>query len=221
MQHALDKVERILHRVIVVIGDAILLWMLFCCVLQVVTRFVFNDSLTWTEEMARFAFIWVSFLGAALCVEQDSHARISILSDMLPKKLQTILYFAGQVIIIISASVMVWQGAKLLKTVSMQTSPMLGIPMSVFYGAAPVSAVLMAIYSMVKILRAIFSFNKAEAIEAVQAADKIDAAEEEVGNLCIRSYLLSSSDCCSSAFPLHFPSSQPVLRLLKLPKSSH
>jgi len=172
MQHALDKVERILHRLIVVVGDAILLWMLFCCVLQVVTRFIFNDSLTWTEEMARFAFIWVSFLGAALCVEQDSHARISIVSDALPKKLQTILYYAGQVIIIISAAVMVWQGAKLMETVSMQTSPMLGIPMSVFYGAAPVSAVLMAIYSLVKILRAIFGLNKAETGEVVQTAEE-------------------------------------------------
>lgn len=182
MQHAFDKVDKILHRIIVVFGDAVMLLMIFCCVLQVVTRFVFNDSLTWTEELARFSFIWVSFLGAALCVEQDSHARISILSDALPKVLQSALYYAGHVIVIICSGVMIWQGVKLLDTVSVQTSPMLGIPMSVFYGAAPVGAVLMAIYSLLKILRGIFGFNGLKATESTDAAGTGDGAKGEVDN---------------------------------------
>lgn len=178
MQQVIDRVEHILHRITVMIGDIILVWMLFCCVLQVVTRFVFNDSLTWTEEMARFSFIWISFLGAGLCVEKSSHARISILSDLFPQKLQVALFYIEQVIVIICASVMFWQGCKLLKAVAVQTSPMLEIPMTVFYGAAPVSAVLMAIYSLIKILRTFFDLNNTKSIDEAQATDEIDSAGE-------------------------------------------
>lgn len=155
MEKTIEKIENVLKRIIVLFGDIALIILLSCCVLQVFTRYVLNDSLTWTEELARFSFMYVSFLGAALCVNAGTHARITVLVDFVPRPVQLVFEYIGYVIILICAYVMVTQGFGLLATVGVQKSPMLKIPMSVFYAACPIGAVFMAIYSFLKILHGI------------------------------------------------------------------
>ena len=155
MEKTIEKMENALKKIIVLFGDLALLILLSCCILQVFTRYVLNDSLTWTEELARFSFMYVSFLGAALCVNAGTHARITVLVDFVPKPVQLVFEYIGYVIILICAYVMITQGFSLLGTVGVQKSPMLKIPMSVFYAACPIGAVFMAIYALLKILRGI------------------------------------------------------------------
>ena len=155
MERTIEIIEGALKKAIVLCGEIALLVLLSCCILQVFTRYVLNDSLTWTEELARFSFMYVSFLGAALCVDAGTHARITVLVDFVPKAVRTLFEYIGYVIIIICAFVMITQGFDLLATVGVQKSPMLKIPMSIFYAACPISAVFMAIYALLKILRGI------------------------------------------------------------------
>lgn len=62
--------------------------------LQVLSRYVMNFSITWTEEIATFGLMWITYFGAAIAVVQRRHIRITILSDLLPpvpKKIVDIL----------------------------------------------------------------------------------------------------------------------------------
>ena len=43
---------------------------------QVVMRYVFQSSLYWSEELARYLFVWQTWLGASLAVREASHIRI-------------------------------------------------------------------------------------------------------------------------------------------------
>ena len=52
---------------------------------QVVARYVFNHSLAWSEELARYIFIWQVWLGSAYCVVKNRHIRIDVFTDKLPK----------------------------------------------------------------------------------------------------------------------------------------
>ena len=153
MLKIIDNIEDISKKVIVIAGDTALIFLLCCCLLQVFTRYILNSSLTWTEEMARFSFMYVSFLGSALCVKNGMHARITVLTDFVPKPVQKVLEYVGNVIIIICAFVMITQGFSLLSAVSVQKSPMLKIPMSVFYAACPIGAIFMGLYALLKMLR--------------------------------------------------------------------
>ena len=54
--------------------------------LQVVSRYVMNFSITWTEEIATFGLMWITYFGAAIAVIQRRHIRITILSDLLPPR---------------------------------------------------------------------------------------------------------------------------------------
>lgn len=84
-------VEKVLN-IMVAVSFTILI---AACVLQVFTRFVLNNSLSWTEELARYAFIWSNLLGAAICTQKSSHATVTAITDALPKKVQTVLKIAG------------------------------------------------------------------------------------------------------------------------------
>jgi TRAP-type C4-dicarboxylate transport system permease small subunit len=62
-----------------------LFWVMVICVfLQFFTRYVLNNSLAWTEEIAINALIVVVFLGAAMCVRTTRHIHVDVLYHYLP-----------------------------------------------------------------------------------------------------------------------------------------
>lgn len=67
-----------------------------CCVIsQVISRFVFDLGLTWTEELAGFAMPWAIYMGAALGVRERYHIRIFIGIKQLPRVIQFGLIYLG------------------------------------------------------------------------------------------------------------------------------
>ena len=67
---------------------------------QVFGRYVLNASPSWSEELARFAFIWCSSLGAACALDKGGHAAITVLGDHLPRGAERILRTAMTVVIL-------------------------------------------------------------------------------------------------------------------------
>lgn len=78
---------------------------IICCVclviiavsvfLQVVSRYLFNSALHWTEEIAAFAMVWAVYSGAALCVRERFHIRIMVAVQALPEALgKYVIYIA-------------------------------------------------------------------------------------------------------------------------------
>ena len=72
-------------------------------VIEVLRRFVFDFSSIWGEEAARFAFVYLVWIGAAVGVRNRSHIRFTILSDILPPRAATALSMFGSVAIIVFA----------------------------------------------------------------------------------------------------------------------
>ena len=59
--------------------------------LQIVMRYVFNNSLSWPEELSRYCFVYITFLTLGYCVRNDSMLRLDILKELLPSKIWTVL----------------------------------------------------------------------------------------------------------------------------------
>jgi TRAP-type C4-dicarboxylate transport system permease small subunit len=53
---------------------------------QVVMRFVFNNSLSWSEEFARYLFVWFSWMGVSAGVKDNDHLKVDILAAALEKR---------------------------------------------------------------------------------------------------------------------------------------
>lgn len=60
-------------------------------IFQVINRFILHFSAPWTEEVCRYAFIWVAFLGVANGVKRNSHLNVDLIDGYLSPKTKKIL----------------------------------------------------------------------------------------------------------------------------------
>lgn len=107
---------------------------------QVFMRYVMNDSLTWSEELARYAFIWATYLGVACGVKRNAHICVEALVTRLPTLYQRYAAIVAHLMFIIFAIMVVKEGYALtLRILSFgQTSSAMGIPMGWVYLAPTV-----------------------------------------------------------------------------------
>lgn len=102
--------------------------------IQVIMRYVFKSSLKWSEEVSRYLFIWMVFIGMSYAIKQKSHMRIDMLEHFFPK-LQKGLEFLADFCFFIFAAYMIGPGITVIKSLitTGQTSPAAEIPMYIVY----------------------------------------------------------------------------------------
>ncbi|MDY6038609.1 MAG: TRAP transporter small permease [Eubacterium sp.] len=59
--------------------------------LQIIMRFVFNNSLVWSEELGKFIFVWISWLGISIGERKNEHIKITLITDKLSDKWKKII----------------------------------------------------------------------------------------------------------------------------------
>lgn len=82
---------------VMVVWFAAVLLVMTC---QVISRYVLNAPLNWSEEFARYSFVWISYIGCAYCVGVDGHTNITALLHKLPVNAQKIVRLVGNVIMV-------------------------------------------------------------------------------------------------------------------------
>ncbi len=114
--------------------------------LQVLFRYFLMQPLHWTEETARFLFIWVALLGAAVAFKDRTHFAITMFTQGFPASVRRSL----QLIIALGTTfllgVMIKEGWYLADLNQIQESPAVGVPMSVPYAAIPVGGTLAILF---------------------------------------------------------------------------
>lgn len=134
-----------------VVAMSVMLVIIFA---QVVTRYLFNYTPEWSEELARFLFVWVVFLGSALIMGESGHLAVQFLPDKFKGTafgtvLDVVINVCGYVFI----GLLLTQGWKMTSIMTFQRAPGLDIPMSWVYVIIPVSCVLMLLYLFRETLR--------------------------------------------------------------------
>ena len=160
----LERVKKAVERLLHFMVSAAFLVLIFACVLQVFTRFVLNNSLSWTEELARYAFIWANFLGAAICTQKETHATVTAVTDLLPRRAGAATKILANVVIILVALVLIGYGFKVASAVRLQLSPALRISMALVYGAAPVCGVFVLFYAALNLAAQVTRFKGEETV---------------------------------------------------------
>lgn len=135
-----DKFEEIT----LVVMLAIMVILVF---LQVVMRYVFESSLSWSEEVSRFFFLWIIWLGSAYATKKNSHISIDFITSRLPKKALKIVIILKYVIWMAFAIFLAYVSWKLTFLIFErgQLSAALRIPMGFGYASIPFGITLMII----------------------------------------------------------------------------
>ncbi len=121
---------------------------------QVVARYGIGSVPIFTEEVARYAMIWMALLAAAVGVREASHIRIDfvpgLLSSLAPRLnlvLEAVLDFVSLTVFL----VLIWYGVDMVMFAAGQTSEGLRLPLSYPYLAVPVSFVFAALFAFLRL----------------------------------------------------------------------
>lgn len=142
----MNKSVKVLDLILKYVVVALLLGMVFTIFAQVVTRYVFKMPLTWSEEIARYMFIWLIFLGSAIAVGKKSHIIIDIAITHIPEKFATYTNMLVNVLIVIYIVVITYSGFLVLPVVTSSFSSALQISYVYIYAAVPVSGLISLVY---------------------------------------------------------------------------
>ena len=120
--------------------------------LQFFTRYVLNDSLGWTEEIARFLLIAVTFIGAIMAVRKRSHIAVEILYRWIPRRLGRVLHVLVDLIALAFYLALAWFTVGLAqRTHQMMVS--IDVPKAWLYWGVAVCFALMAAVALMVLVR--------------------------------------------------------------------
>ena len=91
----LKKLDRNLERYLLFV---LLAGMTLILGIQIFFRFVLNNSLTWSEELARFMFIWSTFLSIGFCLKENISLKIDTFVTLFPQKIQKLILLIGDIL---------------------------------------------------------------------------------------------------------------------------
>ena len=121
--------------------------------IQVFFRYVLNNSLSWSEELAKYLFVWMTFLGAALCLRDKAHIGVDYFVSLLPGHFRHAVERFNLLVITVFSGVVAVTGFAWVVRIRGTETPALGWPLNtVFYGALPVGSVLMVFYGIRRLL---------------------------------------------------------------------
>ncbi len=122
--------------------------MAFIVALQVFCRYTLNYSLFWSEELARYLLVWLSFLGATVAYYRKIHPGIDILTSTLTQKFSKISRVLVHFISITLFVVMIYHGTEFAYFIRAQISPALAIPKWIIFLVIPVSGTIFLLHCL-------------------------------------------------------------------------
>ncbi len=113
-------------------------------IVNALLRYFFDAPLTWGEEISRYAMVWGVLIGVALAYRTGQHVAITLIVDVLPRKVLLPVRIVSHVLALATAFVLFWSGRILTESLGIIFAPSSDIPMSWIFVAFPVCAVLLA-----------------------------------------------------------------------------
>ncbi|MBP3731314.1 MAG: TRAP transporter small permease [Mailhella sp.] len=144
----MKKFDDLIYKCLCAVCGFLMVAMMSVIFAQVVARYAFQHSLSWSEEIGRYIFVWITFLGMVLAYKAGAHVALDLLLSHMrgaPKKLLKLVNVA---LVIVLASGIFISALALFELGTMQESPALELPMHWVYSVIPVSGILLLYYAL-------------------------------------------------------------------------
>lgn len=152
----MDKAKNILDQILKVVSVVLFIAMVLLTTYQVIARYVFKSPSSISEVLTRYAFVWLIIVSATYVFGQRDHIAITFLRDKFKGMGRKIIDVAIEcVIIIFSATIMVYGGFSVTQMNMLQYDSMLNIPTGIVYSIIPICGVLIILYSIYNIIQSV------------------------------------------------------------------
>jgi TRAP-type C4-dicarboxylate transport system permease small subunit len=160
---AIESIRRIVRAVAWLLRASLIAAaavMLACIAIQVVMRYVFGQTPSWSEEVAILMFAWTTLGGLALGIHEGFHVRLTVALDALPVAGRV---WAERGIDLIAAVVgicLFWSGLRFVEFTRGSVSAAIAYPIEILHGMAPIAGALVFLFA---VMRAVAGAEQAEA----------------------------------------------------------
>lgn len=159
----MNNLVRFSSRVLEVIVVAVLTTMSCLVFLNVVLRYGFNSSINITEEVARYLFVWLTFLGAVLAFNDGQHVKVTMLTAKLSAAKQRLLSLLTDGLMLFCCYLML-SGSWVQFQLNLDNiAPISGIPTGVTYFAGVVAAALIGVLLIIRLVANVRTILEGEA----------------------------------------------------------
>jgi TRAP-type C4-dicarboxylate transport system permease small subunit len=146
---SIDKVLATILKTLIVILAVVMLTLML---IQVIFRYFLLIPSPWSEDLARLALVWTTFLASALGIRNLEHPKIDILTKHFPAAVQTVLEILVYLAIIGFGVILVIFGSRFAWATRIDHYTSLQYPKNFFYWPGPVGGALFIVYSCAHIV---------------------------------------------------------------------
>ena len=133
----------------------VLFWSLaFIVFLQFFTRYVLNDSLAWTEEIARYGLMWVVFIGGIMVTRRNTHIAVELLSNVMkPGPLRAALLAFVDFVKLAFIGLLAFLSWTIIERMGVQRMTVFDLPMSYVYAGVALGCFVMFLRQLQNVWR--------------------------------------------------------------------
>lgn len=147
MKRLIDGFFKLLEFLIV----AMLFAMVVMVFGNVLMRYVFDTGITVSEEMSRYCFIWLTYLGAMVAMREGGHLGMDTLVKVLPVTGKKVCLFLSEVLMLMCNGMFLWGTYQMHELQVTNISPVVGISMIWIYGMGYIVSVVMGALNINKL----------------------------------------------------------------------
>lgn len=146
--------------------------------LNVVLRTFFDSGLTWSEELSRYLFVYVTYIGAVSAMRANAHLGVDTLISRVKPGMQMTLYMVSQGIIAALMGILVYGSFRMVIQNTASKTAALGISYSILYFAGIITGVSIAVMAAANIIYALTHPSEIADIVTMSTSDDDDIAAD-------------------------------------------
>ena len=116
---------------------------------DVILRYIFNQGMPWTQEVATLLLVWFSLTGMAIGVAEKIHISIEMFTMKCSAKVISVLETVNHILISVFGMMMIYYGLQIMKVTRNATMPATKLPSSVLYIILPLSGILVFLNALI------------------------------------------------------------------------
>ena len=156
----LDKTCRYINQYLEYLLFGLGFSMALLVAVQVFCRSMLNASLFWSEELARYMLVWLSFLGATVAYYRGLHPGVDVFTLRLPPLGRYLAQLTVHLVTLGLALVMIISGSRFAWFVRMQITPALGLPKWIVLSVIPLCGLILFLHALAFFLSTLQEGNR-------------------------------------------------------------
>ena len=173
--NAFRRIEQLVVRLVEVVLVLLLAGMVVMVFANVVLRYGFNSGLNISEEMSRYFFVWLTFLGAILAFRDHAHVGVETFVRLLGRRGRIVCVALSNLIILVCAVILLWGTWKQHGINASMTAPVVGLSMIWVFGVTYITGAAIGMIALVRMVLAMT--GRVSAAEMARITGEYDPVE--------------------------------------------